>query len=220
MGFYLLVTCILSAVIAQGYALSCVQCISTDGNSCTGPVMPCPVGDYVCSSTYTETMMKSQPTEKQFIRQCELKAACGSSGSITMPGGKVKSNSTCCRTDGCDPGLITFPPTKSSKNGVVCDSCIVVGTDTCPTVEPMECTGDESRCVTQVTSVSVASISTKTVIRGCSTPSICEAGTVEADQEGMKMTTTVHCSKNNAVGLHYSQLLLALSGLFLLKLVS
>uniref|UniRef100_A0A6I8SPX2 Provisional ortholog of phospholipase A2 inhibitor and LY6/PLAUR domain containing n=1 Tax=Xenopus tropicalis TaxID=8364 RepID=A0A6I8SPX2_XENTR len=198
-------------------SLQCVECMNQEGETCTGALVTCPSGDYVCSSTYTLTMMQGAGTSKQFVRQCESRTSCGKAGSITMPGGRIKSNSACCSTDGCDPGTISFPPDKTGKNGQVCESCLAIGSETCSSVTPMECTGEETSCITQITSIT-GLVSTKMAIRGCSTKEICDVGSLDTDQDGMKMKITVTCSK--AIGLQQSLFLLALSGLVLLNLLS
>ncbi|OCT73593.1 phospholipase A2 inhibitor and Ly6/PLAUR domain-containing protein [Xenopus laevis] len=217
MGALLLFTCLLASIIAKGYSLKCVECMNQDGESCTGPLVTCPVGDYVCSSTYTLTTMQGAGISKQFIRQCELRLSCGKAGSITMPGGRIKSNSACCSTDACDTGPISFPADKTDKNGQVCESCLSIGSETCSSVSPMECAGEETSCITQITSIT-GPVSTKMAIRGCSTKEICDVGRLDTDQDGMKMKITVTCSK--AIGLQQSLFVLVLSGLVLLNLLS
>ncbi|KAM4704495.1 phospholipase A2 inhibitor NAI-like [Rhinophrynus dorsalis] len=217
MSWFLTISCILSAFIAKGYSLTCTQCISMDGSQCTGPSVSCASSDYACTSSYTVTIMGSIETSKQFVRVCEKKTNCGKAGSVTIPGGRIRSVSTCCYTDNCTPIEPVFPHEKTGKNGIKCDGCIAINSRTCETDTKVECSGNEDMCITQISTVS-GRLTTVTAVRGCASKEVCEVGNQNIELENVKMNIDTTCT-GGSICLQHSFILLAFAAFLHLKLI-
>ncbi|KAE8594366.1 hypothetical protein XENTR_v10019608 [Xenopus tropicalis] len=219
MGWALALTYILSAFIAKGYSLSCIHCIGAEGPSCSGTSQQCSSSDEVCLSSYTVTEMGGMEVSKLFIRQCESKEKCDKAGTMSIPNGKVKMSNVCCKSDNCNPGIPKLPLEKTLKNGIMCEGCIDTNKKSCQSGQPLECVGDETRCITYVTSMS-GLISTSMAARGCATKDFCEIGEQEMGNDLVKVEVDISCSGDGAISLQLNQLLLALPSLLLLKYIS
>ncbi|XP_075462394.1 uncharacterized protein LOC142497880 [Ascaphus truei] len=186
------VLCVLSALVATGYSLSCTECVGSTDTSCTGPSITCPA-DHVCVSSYTVLTAGGIET-KIFTRTCESKSKCGINGSITLPTYKSQMGSSCCTTDDCTPSMPTLPANNNIKNGVTCRTCISANSDYCYTSDTIECTGDEKMCLLQSTKIS-GSISSTVAIRGCATESICNVGRQSLSNGDKNMEVKTNCIK-------------------------
>ncbi|XP_075462401.1 phospholipase A2 inhibitor and Ly6/PLAUR domain-containing protein-like [Ascaphus truei] len=209
------VLCVLSALVATGYSLSCTVCESSSGTSCTGLSINC-TDAHVCMSSYTVLTAGGIET-KIFTRNCEPQTRCGINGSITLPTYKSQMGSSCCTTDNCTPSIPTLPANNNTKNGVTCRTCISADSDYCYTSDTVECTGDEKMCLLQSTKIS-GSISRKVAIRGCATESICNIGNQFANGNGLTTEVITKCSNGN-IGL-YQGFFFPAAALLLMKLLS
>ncbi|XP_075462395.1 phospholipase A2 inhibitor and Ly6/PLAUR domain-containing protein-like isoform X1 [Ascaphus truei] len=217
------VLCVLSALVATGYSLSCTVCVSSSGSSCTGPSITCP-DDNVCESSFTVLTAGGIET-KIFTRNCEPQTRCGLKGSYTLPAYKTKMGSYCCATDNCTPGIPTLPADNSIKNGATCPTCTSANSDYCYTSYTIECTGDEVWCLLQST-ITSGSISSTVAQRGCATATICNhgyhsasnIGNQSASSNGLTTEVIIKCSNGN-IGLHPGFFFPA-AALLLMKLLS
>ncbi|KAM4651757.1 phospholipase A2 inhibitor gamma subunit B-like [Discoglossus pictus] len=216
MSVFFTFTCVLSALIAAGYSLSCTHCTNNTFASCTGPSKTCPSGEHACVSTYKLTTVGGMEVSKMFLKQCEQSKICDKSISISFPEGRVKISNTCCFKDNCVAPVPTFPPDKVGKNGVTCVSCMAANAKNC-TGDSVECIGNEDRCVTQTTAISEP-ISSTTVVRGCATSEVCVIGSQEAIIGSITITTDVTCT-DGTMNLHHNLILLAMSYFIVFKLL-
>ncbi|XP_069596815.1 phospholipase A2 inhibitor gamma subunit A-like isoform X1 [Ranitomeya imitator] len=146
------------AFTAKGHCISCQLCVTSMAQTCTGVSVICPT-DYVCESRFTNITIAGLSTQ-EISRSCSPPINCNKAGSMTIPGGTVQTNSTCCSSDNCLPPTptITLPGSNatnssSAPNGVKCKSCITVNSDWCYTSDTMSCTGDEMACIMHTTKI-------------------------------------------------------------------
>lgn len=70
-------------------------------------------------------------------------------GSMTTAGFYISYNTTCCNTDNCFPEGPLLQERSLIKNGVTCPACHVEKQDPCVPERAMACTGEETHCVFQ-----------------------------------------------------------------------
>ncbi|XP_063800037.1 phospholipase A2 inhibitor NAI-like isoform X1 [Pseudophryne corroboree] len=170
MGPVLRFLCILSALAATGFSLSCNQCVATGSSSCTGTTVTCPA-DYTCGSTRTVSTA-SGVTSSAIVMSCIPQNQCDTSGSISTADIKTKIGITCCNTDNCTPSPSALPGDSSQPNGLTCRSCISATSDWCYTGDTVQCTGSEDMCLLQRSNIYAPS-KLSTAIRGCATKNMC-----------------------------------------------
>ncbi|XP_063292127.1 phospholipase A2 inhibitor and Ly6/PLAUR domain-containing protein-like [Pelobates fuscus] len=215
MVYILTVICILSSVTASGFCLSCTQCVNLNGTQCSGKAVSCPSDEYTCLSAYGVTFMGNKEVAHVFLRLCENRSLCNQFGSIGFSSGRIKSRTTCCFSDNCTPPMPTFPVEVTRKNGLTCQTCISMATNSCIPTTTMACSGDETRCITQAITSMSGTISSTMALRGCSTKEICE-GIQEVDVENFKYSAQVTCSDGNDK-LQLSRFIFFLSVLLMLR---
>ncbi|CAI9611972.1 unnamed protein product [Staurois parvus] len=198
--------CVLSALTATGHALTCKVCMVSYSTYCNGDTsMVCPKGQ-VCVSAYTLTTMGHSKVSEEFSRGCAPKDQCNTPGSISIPGGKIKRNTSCCFTDNCYPPTPTLPEDNFEPNGVTCATCASSYSDWCYNDKTMRCTGDENMCILE-SSHQYEPIDQMLALRGCATRSICDIGTQEISYGHINMTMKIKCS--SASSPLYSHLVLS-----------
>ncbi|KAG8433711.1 hypothetical protein GDO86_012170 [Hymenochirus boettgeri] len=186
-----------------------------DSDRCVGPSKPCPSNDHVCSSSYSVTSLGGMEVLKHVVRECSIKPVCDKSGSISVPNGMVRTSHVCCATNNCLPGPPRYPLEQTLRNGLSCESCVDVNSDTCVAHQDIECTGNETRCITIVTYLEGAT-SSSMAIRGCANQDICEAGEKEVKDGNFKVKTKFSCT-GGSNSLQHNLILLAFSSISLLK---
>ncbi|XP_069803945.1 phospholipase A2 inhibitor gamma subunit B-like [Dendropsophus ebraccatus] len=195
MSSCLLLTCLLSAIAATGYGLSCIDCTSLSGTVCNGSSMVCPSGDYSCLLSYTVTSIGGMEISKLYIRQCAQNNLCSKTGSISLPNGKIKAGTTCCTSDDCLPPKPTLPPDSSEKNGRSCKACFAPNSKTCDTELFTDCVGNEMMCITQV-STTTGDVTSTTTVQGCSTKEMCQPARQMWNLNKMKVHLENTCLNN------------------------
>ncbi|XP_056399865.1 phospholipase A2 inhibitor NAI-like [Hyla sarda] len=198
------VLCLLLTLTAKGYCISCQLCVTSMAQSCTGVSVICPT-DYVCAARYTNTIIGGSSTPV-FSRSCSPPTNCNAAGSMTIPGGTVQTNATCCSTDNCVPPTptLTAAPTSNSTNstsavnGVTCRSCATVNSDWCYTSDTIRCTGNELSCVMHSTKITGPQAVTMAV-RGCATRSLCTLSTQSFSTSELSSVNTFVCTDGGVV---------------------
>ncbi|KAG8540828.1 hypothetical protein GDO81_030244, partial [Engystomops pustulosus] len=125
-----------------------------------------------------------------FARSCLPSSQCDINGSFTMKQGTSRLANTCCRSDSCTPTVPELPAISTAANGVVCPSCISVGSSWCDMVDTMQCTGDEKMCIAQTTDTG----SFKVAFRGCATKTLCDIGDQSETIRGVTTKTNLTCT--------------------------
>ncbi|KAM4651858.1 uncharacterized protein O3C94_014213 [Discoglossus pictus] len=167
------------------YAVSCIQCISRNSASCTGPSVTCPY-DHICASAYTVTTTGGGKTSEVFSKSCVPQNKCYITGSYTISNSKVKMATSCCVTDNCTPPSPELPSDNSIPNGRACRSCVSSSSGVCDTGYTIQCTGDERFCFLQS--------SQSGINYGCASKSICDT----QDLQGVPANVTMLCTSGGA----------------------
>ncbi|KAM9299504.1 uncharacterized protein PAF06_016583 [Gastrophryne carolinensis] len=185
---------ILSVLSAPGCSISCIQCINTSDDSCSGPSSPCSEPDQVCVTSYTVSSLAGLPVMRTFMRLCGDPKTCFQKGSLTVPLGQAKVSYTCCTTDNCTSEKPILPPDSTYENGVKCEGCISKMEAECHSDEVIKCTGKEIMCLYQITEITGDLQPVVSSIRGCATKVYCNEPYMEKSFEEQKMTINSTCS--------------------------
>ncbi|XP_044134623.1 phospholipase A2 inhibitor and Ly6/PLAUR domain-containing protein-like [Bufo gargarizans] len=207
------ILCLLSALVATSYALSCTHCFSNEA-TCSGPSLTCSSGQH-CGTTYRETIAAGLKSIS-LTRSCTLATQCGFRGTVGIQHGNIRMGTSCCNSDNCTPSLPSLPIRSSYTNGLVCRSCKSDDSARCHTADTIECTGDENMCLLQTTHES-GSASASSAIRGCATESICNLGSQSASAGGVIRDIKFICT-SGGLSAHTTVLAPAIVCLLLLKL--
>ncbi|KAM4651758.1 ly6/PLAUR domain-containing protein 8-like [Discoglossus pictus] len=178
---------ILTAWVATGYSLSCIQCSSTETSTCTGLPRTCPT-EYACVSSITRT-----GDGTIFNRGCDNIELCGKSGSGSIPETKLKFSYTCCNTDNCTPPIPTLPADNTMKNGVTCLGCRTFESDSCNGTA-VDCTGDENQCIKYINRSTREPTAPSLILQGCASKGLCEIAEVTKAED---FITEVTCSSGS-----------------------
>ncbi|XP_040277131.1 phospholipase A2 inhibitor 25 kDa subunit-like isoform X4 [Bufo bufo] len=207
------ILCLLSALAATSYALSCTHCNSEEA-TCSGPSMICPA-DNQCGTAYTETSAGGMKSIT-LVRSCTPSSQCGYKGTVSIEGAQIRMGTSCCRTDNCTPNLPSLPTISSNPNGLVCRTCASADSTWCYTSDTIQCTGDQNMCLLQTTHVS-GLVSLSTAIRGCATKSICDLVSHSTSEGGVTSEVKFICT-SGGLSVHTIVLTPAIVCLLLLKL--
>ncbi|KAG9465704.1 phospholipase A2 inhibitor NAI-like [Eleutherodactylus coqui] len=216
MSSCLLLTCLLAAIVSTGYSLSCIECTSMNGAICNAATKACPPEYDSCLLSYIITSIGGMEVTKTYIRQCGPSSLCSKTGSISLPNGKMKTGTTCCKTSDCMPANPTLPPDSNKKNGMKCKTCFAPNSPSCDTDLYTSCLGNETVCITQVVN-RTGDIPTTTTMRGCATTEMCEPARQVWHLEKMTVYLENTCT-NNGVYVR-PRLLLLIIPLWLFSLI-
>ncbi|KAG8543577.1 hypothetical protein GDO81_024269 [Engystomops pustulosus] len=175
-----------AALIVTGYGLSCTQCTSMT-SPCSGERRTCP-SDTLCGSSYSETVINGEKVTS-FHRSCFTSFQCDIKTTITGKQEISRISNTCCRSDNCTPAVPELLPLTPEANGMVCPSCISVGSTWCKILDTTQCTGDEKMCIAQTTQRG----SFKVAFRGCATKTLCDKGDNSETIGGVTTKTNLTC---------------------------
>ncbi|KAG9465705.1 hypothetical protein GDO78_017869 [Eleutherodactylus coqui] len=125
MSSCLLLTCLLAAIVSTGYSLSCIECTSMNGAICNAATKACPPEYDSCLLSYIITSIGGMEVTKTYIRQCGPSSLCSKTGSISLPNGKMKTGTTCCKTSDCMPANPTrdIPTTTTMRGCATTEMC-------------------------------------------------------------------------------------------------
>ncbi|XP_069490652.1 phospholipase A2 inhibitor gamma subunit B-like [Ambystoma mexicanum] len=172
----LLAVCVFSALLAQGTALYCVQCVDSTGVDCTGSSHNCSSKDDACVSTLSQMILDGK-TSTLFMRSCGRSSQCNATAaSVNAPKMSFRSSVACCSKDNCTSVVPALPSPSKVRNNVTCRSCLEEASS-CYTADTMNCTGEETKCIRFVlTKKDGSAASTTVAARGCATPNFCDPG--------------------------------------------
>ncbi|XP_063798353.1 phospholipase A2 inhibitor and Ly6/PLAUR domain-containing protein-like [Pseudophryne corroboree] len=215
----LLVTVILSALVATSYSITCIKCMGMSDTPCSGPEVTCASKDDVCILTYTVSSFGGMGDSHTYMRDCGNRKSCSACMSFSNLAGKSKSASSCCHTDRCTPAQPVIPADNYNKNGVRCKTCMDLTDKPCQTDTYVDCLGEEKKCISQVSTIKAGPGSAMSMaIRACATEELCDLAPAEQTygQFSVKMQST--CTGGGS-GLHYNFFLLLMSASLLLKFI-
>ncbi|KAM5132224.1 phospholipase A2 inhibitor and Ly6/PLAUR domain-containing protein-like [Mantella aurantiaca] len=201
----------------KSYSLTCIECSAAGDKACNGSSEVCPSGNYACLLTRVENTMGEMVTSRVYIRQCGLKDLCSKTGSMSLPNSRFKTSVTCCDTDNCTPPDPILPEISGEKNGVHCPACYVPNAKSCDTKTLMECAGNETICITQLTTLK-GPVPSSIVARGCATKQLCKPAHQVWNINKSVVVLENFCV-NSGSRLHKNVLTLILSISVLLKLL-
>ncbi|XP_078511666.1 phospholipase A2 inhibitor and Ly6/PLAUR domain-containing protein-like [Lissotriton helveticus] len=215
MGVILAVTCILSALLAEGHALSCQECSSNNASTCTGTSQTCTSLANTCISVITELSAGSIKFTT-FARSCGLSRSCNKILSMSNLYLTLRTSTACCTMDNCTPETPQLPSPNSTQNGVICQYCIDESSTYCTSSETMMCTGAETKCISFSFSTTSGSQTTNAAVRGCATPSFCDIANTSVSAQQRKKTNYLTCT-DSSIRLQPGILQSAIFGIFLIK---
>ncbi|XP_065276539.1 phospholipase A2 inhibitor gamma subunit B-like [Emys orbicularis] len=220
-----LVVCILAALLATGTCLQCEVCAGA-GNSCTGSLQTCPVGQDSCAFVLTDVILAGVKSQS-FLKGCMPSSEC-KVGTISMNFGygmATRTSIVCCVGDACRTTTVTVPPADTKPNGRRCRGCYVLNAAQC-NEQTIACTGPETQCIDVAGTVTMGGSQMQTVMKGCASESVCtniKVGLGAFAGMSADLTTAKCTAASGAAGVTPGPaglLLPALAGLLLLKLLS
>ncbi|XP_050786337.1 phospholipase A2 inhibitor gamma subunit B-like [Gopherus flavomarginatus] len=220
-----LAICILAALLATGTCLQCEVC-SAAGNSCTGSMQTCAIGQDSCAFLLTDVTIAGVKTQS-FLKGCIASSKC-KVGPISMNFGygmATRTSFACCVGEACRTTTVTVPPADTKPNGRRCRGCYALNADHC-NEQTIECTGAETQCIDAAGAVTISGSQMQTIMKGCASESICadiKAGSSTFSGTSADLTTAKCTVASGVVGVAPGPagiLLPALAGLLLLKLLS
>ncbi|XP_071969205.1 phospholipase A2 inhibitor gamma subunit B-like [Engystomops pustulosus] len=160
-----------SALATTSYALSCISCGNLTSPTCTGSSVTCPLGS-MCASSLLEFTI-DDTTFKSYIRGCSILNKCDTY-EVAYHQFNMNVATTCCSTDDCTPSVPSFARSTNVTNGLVCPSCISLGSYTCDSPYTVECRGSEDRCLFTSLEIKGDKGSIIASSRSCTTQSVCD----------------------------------------------
>ncbi|XP_044134627.1 phospholipase A2 inhibitor and Ly6/PLAUR domain-containing protein-like [Bufo gargarizans] len=79
---------------------------------------------------------------------------------------------TCCSEDRCTSAKPIVPDASSQPNGLKCPKCALLS-ESCGTLESMNCMGDQTMCLLVTTKKTTGSINVTKINRGCASEGLC-----------------------------------------------
>ncbi|OCT73271.1 hypothetical protein XELAEV_18036251mg [Xenopus laevis] len=126
----------------------------------------------------TEKIWTEFDKENDFevIKRCAKSAECNRVGTYSSNIKKFTVNTTCCNSSMCFSPVPTFPTQVSTENGLTCPTCYAENSRQCILDEPMNCVGNENRCISFIKEEVFENTSTIQSFSGCTTDNICRLG--------------------------------------------
>ncbi|CAN2388067.1 hypothetical protein PRIEUP_LOCUS14793 [Pristimantis euphronides] len=188
----LLLPFILSSLVSTTFSLSCIECSGEGGKPCQGFLVTCLTDFDVCVATL-ESEIKDGNEMTKYRQYCGKSSMCSYIGSLTTDHGEKKISSSCCFTSSCVPVIPKLPTVKSEKNGLSCKAC---STEKAASCDPIECTGEENKCVSITSTTKAGQTPSTSSVSGCGTPEWCSKDR-EFQYVGQTTEMTFTCSKGN-----------------------
>ncbi|XP_039368352.1 phospholipase A2 inhibitor and Ly6/PLAUR domain-containing protein-like [Mauremys reevesii] len=167
-----LVVCTLAALLATGACLQCEVCFGL-ATSCTGDLETCAAGEDSCGVALTESTLAGIKTQS-ILKGCMPSSQC-KAGPVSVnfgQGMRTQTSFACCVGDACRTTTVTVPPADTTPNGRRCPACVAVFADQC-SEKTIQCTGDETRCVDIVETLTAGGNPVQMVMKGCASESVC-----------------------------------------------
>ncbi|XP_053307931.1 phospholipase A2 inhibitor NAI-like [Spea bombifrons] len=200
MNFIPILVCVLPALLSTGYSLSCISCVSTNGDTCTGPNVTCPQYSDRCSSIYTKTnILPYGLTTMSIVRGCGYSKECAEpTKTLNNQFMSVDICTSCCEGDNCTPVKPKAPSSNPTPNGLQCPSCFALMSDKCAAMNTTQCAGGENKCVSYV--INSVFRGPFLAMSGCATENLCSNynGTTTSSEVG-EMKVDIACMNATVV---------------------
>ncbi|XP_073457856.1 uncharacterized protein [Aquarana catesbeiana] len=178
------------ATSSNATGTSCVVC-SSGNQTCNASLSVIPPNSR-CASAYvisTRNGVKSYAV----IRSWAPVSKCNIAGSMTVAGTEYLMGISCCDGDGCTPSLPDTTSTSEESNGVQCKTCESFYSSSCKTDTTMNCTGQETRCVSYALTAMLGSTPLIAIFRGCGTKSLCDAQNLSTTMNHLTLVNNFTC---------------------------
>ncbi|XP_053308195.1 phospholipase A2 inhibitor and Ly6/PLAUR domain-containing protein-like [Spea bombifrons] len=187
--------CILSALIATGNCLLCMQCSSFSDAPCAGSAQNCSSPKEVCATTRIRN--SGYYWQNSFyIRSCINATECDTSGIITGQYLKTLTSTTCCYTDNCTAPVVRFPVENGTANGLYCPSYVDKTMEPCDIKSKTQCTGDQKFCIRYLATTTIGSTKSSLYLGGCATGSMCNTSSSKISSDGLTIELTKSCNSS------------------------
>ncbi|KAM3922122.1 phospholipase A2 inhibitor and Ly6/PLAUR domain-containing protein-like [Leptodactylus fuscus] len=197
----LLLPFILSNLVTPSLSLSCTECYGPGAKLCQGVSVICPTDTDSCVLTVeSETQDGKEITLSR--QYCGKRSMCLYSGILATSYSVRRISSSCCFTSNCSPSVPKLPTEKTDKNGVRCKSCDVDKGKPCdfesPTIDTVECTGDEKMCVFMSNSTTAGQLRFGNSASGCGSEGLCKTDKPVIKVGGAMSEITYTCTSGAA----------------------
>ncbi|XP_073457868.1 uncharacterized protein [Aquarana catesbeiana] len=183
------------ATSSNATGTSCVVCLSNNP-TCNSSLSVIPPNSK-CASTYA---VFGTDAVKSYVvfRSWAPVNKCNIAGSMSVTGFKFSIGISCCDGDGCTPSIPDTTSTSQESNGVQCKTCISMGSSSCETDTTMNCTGQETQCVSNALTTTYGSTSFFSFFRGCGTKSLCDAQNLSTTMNYMTLVNNFTCESTTS----------------------
>ncbi|CAM5124941.1 unnamed protein product [Natator depressus] len=166
-----LATCILAALLAMGACLQYEVCFGL-GTSCTGDLEACAAGEDSCGIAVTASTVRIKT--QSILKGCMPSSQCKASPfSVNFGTGmRTQTSFACCLGDARRTATVTVPPADPKPNGRSCPASFAGFADQC-SEKTIQCTGDETRCVDMVETLTTGGNPVQMAMKGCASKSVC-----------------------------------------------
>eukprot|EP00079_Xenopus_tropicalis_P018396 XP_004919961.2 PREDICTED: phospholipase A2 inhibitor 25 kDa subunit-like [Xenopus tropicalis] len=155
-------------------SLLCPSCHS-ETDKCEFYPLHCHGEDNVCLTEKIWTLSDKE-NDFELIRRCGRAAECSRIGTFSSDLKRFAINTTCCNSSMCLPPIPMFPSQASAENGLACPACYVENSRRCLLDEPLNCVGNENRCIQYLKQELYEGKLKIESFYGCTTDSICQLG--------------------------------------------
>ncbi|XP_071968987.1 phospholipase A2 inhibitor and Ly6/PLAUR domain-containing protein-like [Engystomops pustulosus] len=145
MRTFLAIIFIISATVKAGECLVCIECKNSTNPDCAGNEVTCGT----CMTTVAEIDPRNGSSKSLSVEKtCNLNPEiCNITYSISGSKSRVRYTVKCCNTDLCNKEAPEVSPWNVTSTGLQCPACYEPNAETCVANTPVQCTGDENRCL-------------------------------------------------------------------------
>ncbi|XP_078507242.1 phospholipase A2 inhibitor and Ly6/PLAUR domain-containing protein-like isoform X2 [Lissotriton helveticus] len=143
MSTFLISSCVLLAFITAGHSLICEMCSSRNSTECKGEMRTCDSHITTCEHSIAGSNGYGQMN--MVFKGC-AEVCKDLYFSETVTSGQTTIKRVCCNSDSCNNGKLEFPARENKPNGVLCLSCLHLGSYECDDWETLQCTDSETHC--------------------------------------------------------------------------
>ncbi|XP_073459885.1 uncharacterized protein [Aquarana catesbeiana] len=186
------------ATSSNATGTSCVVCSSWNSLTCNASLSVIPANSK-CASAY-QISTTNGVTAYKVIRSWAPVNKCNIAGSMTVDGTKYSMGISCCDGDGCTPSISDTTSTSQVSNDVQCKTCESFGSSSCETYTTMNCTGQETQCVSYAQTAMLGSIPSSSMIQGCGTKPLCDAQILSSTMNYMTVVNNFTCESTTSNG--------------------
>ncbi|KAG8552845.1 hypothetical protein GDO81_003108 [Engystomops pustulosus] len=142
-----LMTCVISALVASVVSVKCLACCSENSTTCNNVTEIECLGDYCM--TCSQWFFNGNKEYNGILKGCPDAEMCENEGRTGGENLKFRFYTSCCKGDYCNRDQYRLPVDDRTPNGVQCDTCYSLNsTEECVSTKKINCTGNENQCFT------------------------------------------------------------------------